>query len=217
MDVHGGRRGCVRDRVRADREACSPKTGLIVDVRGNGGGNILCAEKLLQVLTPASVEPVFLCVRQFAAYTRHLQGKASLSPSGHPPSGSRWKPARYTPGASLSCRRTSTTCSVSAIRVHVVLITDPLCYSATDIFAAGFQDNRIGPILSAGGRTGAGRARCVGPRPSASGARRARAARSLHCPKARRSASRSGGSSDPVLTAGSPSKIWECSPTRGTR
>jgi hypothetical protein len=37
-----------------------------------------------------------------------------------------------------------------------VLITDPLCYSATDIFAAGFQDNRIGPILSAGGRTGAG-------------------------------------------------------------
>ena len=38
----------------------------------------------------------------------------------------------------------------------VVLITDPLCYSATDIFSAGFQDNNIGPILSAGGRTGAG-------------------------------------------------------------
>jgi hypothetical protein len=38
----------------------------------------------------------------------------------------------------------------------VALITDPLCYSATDIFAAGFQDNRIGAILSAGGRTGAG-------------------------------------------------------------
>ena len=38
----------------------------------------------------------------------------------------------------------------------VALITDPLCYSATDIFAAGFQDNRIGPIVSAGGRTGAG-------------------------------------------------------------
>ena len=38
----------------------------------------------------------------------------------------------------------------------VVLITDPLCYSATDIFSAGFQDNQIGPILSAGGRTGAG-------------------------------------------------------------
>ncbi|HEX9154536.1 MAG TPA: S41 family peptidase, partial [Nitrospira sp.] len=38
----------------------------------------------------------------------------------------------------------------------VLLITDPLCYSATDVFSAGFQDNEIGPILSVGGRTGAG-------------------------------------------------------------
>jgi hypothetical protein len=38
----------------------------------------------------------------------------------------------------------------------VVLITDALCYSATDIFAAGFQDNNIGPILGTSGNTGAG-------------------------------------------------------------
>jgi hypothetical protein len=38
----------------------------------------------------------------------------------------------------------------------VVLITDALCYSTTDIFAAGFQDHAIGPILGTSGNTGAG-------------------------------------------------------------
>ena len=36
------------------------------------------------------------------------------------------------------------------------LITDALCYSTTDIFAAGFQDHQIGQILGADGNTGAG-------------------------------------------------------------
>ena len=38
----------------------------------------------------------------------------------------------------------------------VVLITDALCYSTTDIFAAGFQDHRIGTILGVDPATGAG-------------------------------------------------------------
>jgi C-terminal processing protease CtpA/Prc len=37
-----------------------------------------------------------------------------------------------------------------------VLVTDALCYSAADIFAAGFQDNELGPILGTAAHTGAG-------------------------------------------------------------
>lgn len=37
-----------------------------------------------------------------------------------------------------------------------VLITDALSYSAADIFAAGFQDNGLGPVLGTARRTGAG-------------------------------------------------------------
>jgi C-terminal processing protease CtpA/Prc len=37
-----------------------------------------------------------------------------------------------------------------------VLVVDALCYSTTDIFAAGFQDHEIGKILGTNGRTGAG-------------------------------------------------------------
>ena len=38
----------------------------------------------------------------------------------------------------------------------VVLVTDARCYSATDIFAAGFKDHGIGPILGVDDNTGAG-------------------------------------------------------------
>jgi hypothetical protein len=38
----------------------------------------------------------------------------------------------------------------------VVLITDALCYSTTDMFAAGFQDHEVGKILGASANTGAG-------------------------------------------------------------
>ena len=38
----------------------------------------------------------------------------------------------------------------------VVLITDASCYSTTHIFAAGFQDHKIGPILGTDNNTGAG-------------------------------------------------------------
>lgn len=38
----------------------------------------------------------------------------------------------------------------------MVLITDAQCYSATDMFAAGFRDHNIGPILGVDDNTGAG-------------------------------------------------------------
>jgi hypothetical protein len=38
----------------------------------------------------------------------------------------------------------------------VLLITDALCYSTTDMFAAGFQDNEVGIILGTSDNTGAG-------------------------------------------------------------
>jgi len=38
----------------------------------------------------------------------------------------------------------------------VLLVTDALSYSTTDIFAAGFQDNEVGDILGTSDNTGAG-------------------------------------------------------------
>jgi Peptidase family S41 len=135
--------------------ALLPQSGLILDVRGNGGGNILCAEKLLQVLTPNPVEPTYLsflctpltleiCTRNpFAGAWR--DSIAQSVETGEPYSQSL--PLLATDDYNRLGQR---------YQGPVLLITDPLCYSATDIFSAGFQDNRVGKILSAGGRTGAG-------------------------------------------------------------
>ena len=133
-----------------------PKTGLIVDVRGNGGGNILCAEKLLQVLTPGLVEPALLSF---------INSRVTLDIcTEHPRLFGAWAPSIqqsvetgeiYSQGFPLLPVEEYNRLG-QRYQGPVVLITDPLCYSATDIFAAGFQDNKIGPILSAGGLTGAG-------------------------------------------------------------
>jgi hypothetical protein len=132
-----------------------PQNGLIVDVRGNGGGNIMCAENLLQVLTPRTVEPTLLSF---------INSELTLEICARNSFVSEWKPSIaqavetgeiYSQGFSIASAEAYNRLG-QRYQGPVVLITDPLCYSATDIFSAGFQDNQIGSILSAGGRTGAG-------------------------------------------------------------
>ena len=132
-----------------------PKNGLIVDVRGNGGGNILCAERLLQVLTAGAVEPSLLSFFNSQLTKRICKENDFVSD---------WVPSIeqavetgevYSQGFSILPLADYNNLG-QRYQGPVLLITDPLCYSATDIFSAGFQDNQIGPILSAGGRTGAG-------------------------------------------------------------
>ncbi|HEY1913052.1 MAG TPA: S41 family peptidase [Vicinamibacterales bacterium] len=132
-----------------------PQNGLIVDVRGNGGGNIFCAEKLLQVLTPRPVEPTLLSF---------INSELTLEICKRNDWVASWAPSIeesvetgeiYSQGFSLEPFEFYNHIG-QRYQGPVLLITDPLCYSATDIFSAGFQDNQIGPILSVGGRTGAG-------------------------------------------------------------
>jgi hypothetical protein len=135
-----------------------PQDGLVLDVRGNPGGNIRAAESLLQLLTPNTIEPesfeflntpLNFQICKFAPDDWDLQ---------------RWLPsigdsvmtgATYSAGFPLTL---GPLCNgVGQVYYGpVVLITDALSYSATDIFAAGFQDNRVGPVLGTSGNTGAG-------------------------------------------------------------
>ena len=132
-----------------------PKDGLIIDVRGNGGGLIWAGERLLQLLTPKVIEP---CRVQFINTPTNLQlcqGVASLR---------AWHPSLargLETGAAFSAGFPITPperCNDIGQRYYgpVVLITDARCYSTTDIFAAGFQDHKIGTILGTDNNTGAG-------------------------------------------------------------
>lgn len=128
--------------------------GLILDVRGNLGGLIHAGERLLQLLTPRTIEPCrfhFLNSAQTEQITRRryfrdwnrsigqaVETGADLS-QGLP----LLPVARYNDIG-------------QKYQGPVLLITDALCYSTTDIFAAGFQDNEIGPVLGIDASTGAG-------------------------------------------------------------
>lgn len=138
-----------------------PQNGLIIDLRNNSGGRIIASERLLQLFTPCHIKPeraqfintpltYDLCRRNapspyidltpwFKTFEQAVQTGATYSQSFptllHEDLCNDIGQSYYGP---------------------VVLITDALCYSATDMFAAGFQDHKIGPILGTSGNTGAG-------------------------------------------------------------
>jgi hypothetical protein len=135
-----------------------PQDGLILDVRGNPGGNIRAAESLLQLFTPQRVAPELF---EFINTPLNYQiCKSAPDDWGLKP----WLPSigeSVLTGATYSAGfpMTSDARCNGIGQVYygpVVLITDALSYSATDIFAAGFQDNAVGVVLSTGGNTGAG-------------------------------------------------------------
>ena len=145
--------GFVREFIRLLGEL--PQDGLVVDIRGNLGGAIWASEMCLQALTARPVEPE---PTQFAATALNLRlcrtddgltawvrslDQALDSGADHsaavpltPPEFLRAVPQAYFG--------------------PVVLVTNARCYSAADIFAAGFQDAGIGPVLGVDGNTGAG-------------------------------------------------------------
>lgn len=132
-----------------------PREGLIVDVRDNGGGFVNAGERILQLMTPRQVEPErfqFINTQQ----TQSLAAAYSdLSP---------WEESitqAIETGAIFSSAVPLTdpdSCNDLGQRYHgpVVLITSARCYSTTDMFAAGFQDHDIGPVLGVDDNTGAG-------------------------------------------------------------
>jgi cytosine/adenosine deaminase-related metal-dependent hydrolase len=140
-----------------------PQDGLILDVRNNAGGLIPAAEGLLQVLTPRHIEPqraqfistpltLELCRRHAPS---PLDRSFDLSPWVESLAQSVTTGATYSHGHPITPDEAA---NRTGQRYHgsTVLVTDALCYSATDMLVAGFRDHEIGPILGVDGNTGAG-------------------------------------------------------------
>ena len=132
-----------------------PQNGLIIDVRGNGGGKVFLAEYILQLLTPGEIEPERFQARTTPLVHRATRFSPTLVPFAESIGDAVVNGAVYS--ASLQVNSPQRVNDVGQIyHGPVVLITDALCYSATDTFAAGFQDNGVGKILGVHGTTGAG-------------------------------------------------------------
>jgi hypothetical protein len=139
-----------------------PKNGLIVDVRGNGGGKIPAGERLLQIFTPGEIEPErlqFICT----PLTLKLCEGSPFFADWEASIGQAVETATPFSDGLPILRGEKERCNSIGQQYlgPVVLITDALCYSTTDFFAAGWQDHRIGHILGTDANTGAGGANVV--------------------------------------------------------
>jgi peptidase S41-like protein len=143
----------INEFIRIISKLC--QKGLILDVRGNTGGLIYFGERMLQLLTPRPIDPArfsFLnSARTQALTTRH----PFIRPWRN--SIAQWVEtgAEYSQGLPLLPLSRYNDIG-QKYQGPVVLITDALCYSTTDIFAAGFQDHKIGVVLGVDETTGAG-------------------------------------------------------------
>ena len=132
-----------------------PADGLIIDVRGNGGGYVIAAEFLLQLLTPHRIQPQpsqFINTPATRALTAETNGMTDWHDSlvQGLSTGSQ-----YSKGIALSSNELVNFIG-QVYHGPVVLITDAFCYSACDMFAAGFKDHDIGVIIGVDDATGAG-------------------------------------------------------------
>src|SRR4026207_1512133 len=145
--------GFVQEFVRLLEQM--PENGLIIDVRGNGGGNIWASERLLQTVSPIEIEPERM---QFVV----TPGTLDLC-SNHPATSQipvrLWRPSLeeavetgsvYSRAFPLTDRES---CNTIGQRYYgpVALLVDGNCYSGTDIFAAGFQAHGTGNAGGGGG------------------------------------------------------------------
>ncbi len=135
-----------------------PPTGVIVDLRANPGGLIWAAERALQLFTDATIAPTRFSLlatpatRQMADNPFNRLELEAWSPSLQEATSTGELYAQPLPLTDPSwCNDIGRTYPGRAVAV-----VDANTYSSGDLFAAGWVDHRIGPLVTVGQATGAG-------------------------------------------------------------
>ncbi|MBN9675228.1 S41 family peptidase [Salipiger bermudensis] len=130
-----------------------PQDRLVIDLRGNPGGQIPAGQGLIRMLTAKPLTPAPIAFRA----TPTTLGLAAA------PAFQEWR-------RSLELQSATSNVWAQAFPIapyyddvppyrfpgKVAIIIDALCYSTTDFFSADFADNEIGPIIGIDASTGAG-------------------------------------------------------------
>ena len=132
-----------------------PQDRLIIDLRANPGGNILCGEALLQMLCREPIEPAPVSFRCTNA-TRRLANSIDYFKQWMPSLNLVYETGEvFSQGYPLSEPDFLRTIQ-SVYSGRVAIVVDGLSYSTTDVFAAGFADHKRGAIIGVDPMMGAG-------------------------------------------------------------
>jgi hypothetical protein len=164
-------------RILGDVMQSMAPDGLILDIRGNPGGNIQAAERMLQMLTATRIHPVHFHLVNTPAVQRMLEilrsqsqnsggltaeeterlteAQVKLEPWINDPAPTAATRDPLTAGHPLTPEDKANEIG-QVYRGPCALLTDGWTYSASDIFSAGFQDHAIGPIIGMDDKTGGG-------------------------------------------------------------
>jgi Peptidase family S41 len=135
-----------------------PQTGLIVDLRGNPGGLVWAAERMLQLFTDTRIAPT-----RFSLVASPLTREMANSPFNRLEL-EAWAPSlddavatgdQYAQPLPLT---DPAWCNDIGRRYpgRAVAVVDANTYSSGDLFAAGWVDHDIGPLVTVGQATGGG-------------------------------------------------------------
>jgi hypothetical protein len=135
-----------------------PQTGLIVDLRGNPGGLVWAAERMLQLFTDTPIAPT-----RFQLVASPLTREMASSPFNRLEL-EAWAPSLEDAVATgeLYAQPLPLTdpawCNDLGRRYPgpAVAVVDANTYSSGDLFAAGWVDHDIGPLVTVGQATGGG-------------------------------------------------------------
>ena len=136
---------------------------VIIDIRNNGGGHLWASEFILQALKKQLITP------QNAQFV-NSEVTETICRIHSPSTTINGLDLKNWNTTLSNIRHTGTAFSIgypitpleelrpfrASQDYKVVLITDALCYSASDTFAAGFQDEKIGKVIGVHNNTGAG-------------------------------------------------------------
>ncbi len=149
-------------RILRDIMVASAPDGLIIDVRANAGGDIELAESILQMLTPRRIRPAQFRLPNSPLMRQLLSRLNSVDPSNTleafvgEDSEALEDGAQLTQSQTLTDEQNHANTTGQVYQGPVVLLIDAGSYSATDIFAGGFQDHKIGRIIGVDPNTGGG-------------------------------------------------------------
>ncbi len=141
--------------------------GLILDIRGNPGGSIKAADRILQFLTPKEVRPALFHFSITSLIQEIVLEIEKLGESATQGTTADLRPwiqdilESVVSGDVMTGGRPLTPVELANDTGQrylgpVTLIVDARVYSAAEIFAAGFQDHEIGDVIGVSERTGGG-------------------------------------------------------------